>query len=180
MTRRGCLHLRPVQNFLLPLIHLGDPRVRRVVADHLVPHLQWWLDPHNVLEGIPLSDFHPNVDVFTDASGVGWVRIFIHSFIGYLYCAHIQAPDGMYFSAAIQRSARPHGPYICFSCTHSQLGELGHLVTVPCPSILHVTVPVIGCISSGHLTTVSWDPLSAQGCVPHTRGSDNTDSPQHG
>ena len=71
-TTRGRLHLRPVQVFLLPLIHQGDARARRVVAEHLIPHLTWWLSPQNVLEGIPLSNFSPDVDVFTDASKEGW------------------------------------------------------------------------------------------------------------
>ena len=45
--------------------------------------------------------------------------------------------------------------------THSQLGELGHLVTVFCPRILHVTVPATRCMHvfvcplSGHLPTDS-------------------------
>lgn len=71
-TRRGRLQLRPVQVFLLPLILRGDPNARRAIANHLVPHLRWWLNPQNVLEGIPLSDFHPSVDIFTDASKEGW------------------------------------------------------------------------------------------------------------
>ena len=31
--------------------------------------------------------------------------------------------------------------------THSQLGELGHIVTVACPSLLHVTVPATRCMN---------------------------------
>ena len=89
----------------------------------------------------------------------------------------------MYFSAAI--SAHRATTWVhtsAFPGTHSQLGELGHIVTVLCPSILHVTVPVTGCMHvfmlppSGHLPTDSWVLLSAQGCVLHTRGSDNTDT----
>ena len=67
------------------------------------------------------------------------------------------------------------------SGTQSRLGELGHKVTVICPTILHVTVPVTRCMHvfvwppSGQLPTDSWVLLSAQGCILYTGGSDNTD-----
>jgi len=71
-TRRGRLHLRPVQRFLLPLIHQGIPWVRRFLDVHLVPHLEWWCEKSNVLEGVPLRDFKAEVEIFTDASKQGW------------------------------------------------------------------------------------------------------------
>ena len=71
-TRRGRLHLRPVQRFLLPLIYQGIQWVRRSLDTHLIPHLEWWCNRENVLEGIPLRDFKPEVEMFSDASKLGW------------------------------------------------------------------------------------------------------------
>ncbi|XP_048240303.1 uncharacterized protein LOC124116370 [Haliotis rufescens] len=72
LTKRGQLHLRPIQCFLKPFLQDDDCQVLISLPNHLHPHLKWWLTPSNVCEGVSLQPFSPTLHLFVDASTVGW------------------------------------------------------------------------------------------------------------
>ena len=69
----GRLHMRPIQwhlkiNWRIPeLLHKMIPITRS-----LHPHLQWWLEESNVIQGQPLHPLQHALQIFTDASKEGW------------------------------------------------------------------------------------------------------------
>ena len=68
----GRLHMRPIQ------WHLNNWRVPESlekvipIPRSLHPHLQWWLEESNVLQGQPLHPIKHALQIFTDASKEGW------------------------------------------------------------------------------------------------------------
>ena len=71
-TSRGRLQLRPIQRFLYPLMVKQDMSARIAIPQTLRAHLEWWTVEINVLAGIPIQDFHPQTELVTDASRMGW------------------------------------------------------------------------------------------------------------
>ncbi|XP_046365623.2 uncharacterized protein LOC124141636 [Haliotis rufescens] len=69
LTKRGQLHLRPIQCFLKPFLQDDDCRVLISLPNHLHPHLKWWLSPSNVCEGVSLQPFSPTLHLFVDGWG---------------------------------------------------------------------------------------------------------------
>ena len=69
----GRLQMRPIQWHLKR--HWRVPEVLEKiipVPQSLHPHLDWWLDEHNVLGGQPLHPLQHALQLFTDASNEGW------------------------------------------------------------------------------------------------------------
>ena len=69
----GRLHMRPIQwhpknNWRVP------ESLEKVIPipRSLHPHLEWWLDKSNVLQGQPLHPLKHALQIFTDASKEGW------------------------------------------------------------------------------------------------------------
>ena len=72
LTLRGRLMLRPLQLFLIPHIQAEDLRHRFRLPRHLRSYLQWWSVEENVCQGIDLTPFNPDRQLFVDASLQGW------------------------------------------------------------------------------------------------------------
>ena len=66
----GRLHMRPIQWHLKN--NLRIPESLEKVIPSLHPHLQWWLEEDNVLQGQPLHPVKHALQIFTDASKEGW------------------------------------------------------------------------------------------------------------
>ncbi len=67
----GRIHLRDLQiqmNQYLP----GQPHTKVKVTPTCRSALQWWLDPHNVMQGVPLVPPPPTQTVHSDSSLIGW------------------------------------------------------------------------------------------------------------
>ena len=67
------LHMRPIQWHLKRHWHVPES-LKKVVPlpQSLHPHLDWWLLESNVLWGQPLHPLQHALQIFTDASNVGW------------------------------------------------------------------------------------------------------------
>ena len=68
------LRLRPIQLYLLALWRPSRQPLTYIirVRPMLRVHLWWWLDPENLLKGVPLQAPQPTQFLFTDASTSGW------------------------------------------------------------------------------------------------------------
>ena len=69
----GRLHMRPIQwhlknNWRVP----ESPEKVIPIPRSLHPHLQWWLEESNVLQGQPLDPIKHALQIYTDASKEGW------------------------------------------------------------------------------------------------------------
>ncbi|XP_071081484.1 uncharacterized protein [Haliotis cracherodii] len=70
LTRRGRLQLRLLQRLLYP--HLEFPNLLVPLPAQLRCHLEWWLQPSNVCEGVFMSEPPFILHLFVDASLEGW------------------------------------------------------------------------------------------------------------
>lgn len=77
------LHMRPIQ---LHLLHWWRPASRELemeipTSQHLVTHLNWWLQPANMQKGRLLQPFQANITIATDASTQGWGGVMNNQFV---------------------------------------------------------------------------------------------------
>ena len=69
----GLLHMRPIQWHLKNNWRVPESLEKIIsLPRSLHPHLQWWLDESNVLQGQPLHPVEHALQIFTDASKEGW------------------------------------------------------------------------------------------------------------
>ena len=69
----GRLHMRPLQWLLKNNWRVPESLEKIIPLPRtLHPHLQWWLDEDNVLQGQPLHPVRHTLQIFTDASKEGW------------------------------------------------------------------------------------------------------------
>ena len=69
----GRLHMRPIQWHLKNSWRIPESLEKVIpIPISLHPHLQWWLEEHNVLTGQPLHPIKHAIQIFTDASKEGW------------------------------------------------------------------------------------------------------------
>ena len=69
----GRLHMRPIQWHLKNNWRVPEVLEKVIpVSRSLHPHLEWWLDERNVLQGQPLHPLKHALQIFTDASKEGW------------------------------------------------------------------------------------------------------------
>ena len=69
----GRLHMRPIQWHLKNNWRVPESLEKIIPLPRaLHPHLQWWLDEDNVLQGQPLHPVRHALQIFTDASKEGW------------------------------------------------------------------------------------------------------------
>ena len=69
----GRLHMRPIQWHLKRHWHVPESLEKVIpLPQSLHPHLDWWLLESNVLRGQSLHPLQHALQIFTDASNVGW------------------------------------------------------------------------------------------------------------
>ena len=69
----GRLHRRPIQWHLKNHWRIPESLEKVIpIPSSLHPHLQWWLQVHNVVTGQPLHPIKHALQIFTDASKEGW------------------------------------------------------------------------------------------------------------
>ena len=69
----GRLHMRPIQWDLKNNWRVPESLNKVIpIPRSLHPHLQWWLEDRNVLQGQPLHPLQHALQIFTDASKEGW------------------------------------------------------------------------------------------------------------
>ena len=69
----GRLHMRPIQWHLKNNWRVPESLEKIIpLPRSLHPHLQWWLEEDNVLQGQPLHPVRHALQIFTDASKEGW------------------------------------------------------------------------------------------------------------
>ena len=69
----GRLHMRPIQWHLKNNWRVPESLEKVIpLPESLHPHLQWWLEESNVLQGQPLHPIKHALQIFTDASKEGW------------------------------------------------------------------------------------------------------------
>ena len=69
----GRLHMRPIQWHLKNNWRVPESLEKVIpIPRTLHPHLQWWLEESNVLQGQPLHPIQHALQIFTDASKEGW------------------------------------------------------------------------------------------------------------
>ena len=69
----GRLHMKPLQWHLKNNWRVPESLEKIIpLPRSLHPHLQWWLDEDNVLQGQPLHPVRHALQIFTDASKEGW------------------------------------------------------------------------------------------------------------
>ena len=69
----GRLHMRPIQWHLKNHWRVPESLEKIIpLPRSLHPHLQWWLEEDNVLQGQPLHPIKHALQIFTDASKEGW------------------------------------------------------------------------------------------------------------
>ena len=69
----GRLHMRPIQWHLKNNWRVPEALEKIIpVPRSLHPHLEWWLDESNLLQGQPLHPLKHALQIFTDASKEGW------------------------------------------------------------------------------------------------------------
>ena len=73
MVPEGHLHMRPFQWHLKEIWTFPQSLDKLLPwSDSIMAHLDWWQNPQNVLKGADLHPQEHNVQVFKDASNVGW------------------------------------------------------------------------------------------------------------
>jgi hypothetical protein len=74
LVPQGLLHMRPLQLSLRGLWNQFRQSQQVLVPIHpdMIPCLRWWLDPTNVMVGVPIQYPPPQIEIFTDASLFGW------------------------------------------------------------------------------------------------------------
>ena len=73
LVPEGRLHMRPFQWHLKENWTFPQSLDKLLPwSDSIIAHLNWWQNPQNVLKGADLHPQEHNVQVFTDASNVGW------------------------------------------------------------------------------------------------------------
>ena len=73
MVPEGCLHMRLFQWHLKENWTFPQSLDKLLPwSDSIIAHLDWWQNAQNVLKGADLHPQEHNVQVFTDASNVGW------------------------------------------------------------------------------------------------------------
>ena len=69
----GWLHMRPIQWHLKNNWRVPESLEKVIpIPTSLHPHLEWWLEEDNVLQGQPLHPLKHALQIFTDASKEGW------------------------------------------------------------------------------------------------------------
>ena len=69
----GRLHMRPIQWHLKNSWRVPESLEKIIpLPRSLHPHLRWWLEENNVLQGQPLHPMKHALQIFTDASKEGW------------------------------------------------------------------------------------------------------------
>ena len=69
----GRLHMRPIQWHLKNNWRVPESLEKFIpVPRSLHPHLKWWLEESNILQGQPLHPLKHALQIFTDASKEGW------------------------------------------------------------------------------------------------------------
>ena len=69
----GRLHMRPIQWHLKNNCRVPESLEKIIpLPRSLQPHLRWWLEESNVLQGQPLHPIKYALQIFTDASKEGW------------------------------------------------------------------------------------------------------------
>ena len=69
----GRLHMRPIQWHLKNNWRVPESLEKIIpLPRSLHPHLQWWLEESNVLQGQPLHPIKHALQIFTDSSKEGW------------------------------------------------------------------------------------------------------------
>ena len=69
----GRLHMRPIQWHLKNNWRVPESLEKIIpLPRSLHPHLRWWLEENNVLQGQPLHPMKHALQIFTDASKEGW------------------------------------------------------------------------------------------------------------
>ena len=69
----GRLHMRPIQWHLKVNWRIPESLQKMIsIPRSLHPHVQWWLEESNVLQGQPLHPLQHALQIFTDASKEGW------------------------------------------------------------------------------------------------------------
>ena len=69
----GRLHMRPIQWHLKNNLRVPESLEKVIPIPSLLhPHLKWWLQEDNVLQGQPLHPLKHALQIFTDASIEGW------------------------------------------------------------------------------------------------------------
>ena len=69
----GRLHMRPIQWHLKNNWRVPESLEKVIpLPRSLHPHLKWWLEENNVLQGQPLHSIKHALQIFTDASKEGW------------------------------------------------------------------------------------------------------------
>ena len=69
----GRLHMRPIQWHLKNNWRVPESLEKLIpLPKSLHPHLKWWLEESNVLQGQPLHPIKHALQIFTDASKEGW------------------------------------------------------------------------------------------------------------
>ena len=67
------LHMRPIQWHLKNNWRVTESLEKEIPVPRLLhPHLKWWLEEHNVLQGQPLHPLNHALQIFTDASKKEW------------------------------------------------------------------------------------------------------------
>ena len=74
LTRRGRLHMRPLQFALHDFWNqLRDPPLQPIpITPEVRSALEWWSHQPNLTSGVPLHQPPPQLQLFTDASTEGW------------------------------------------------------------------------------------------------------------
>ena len=69
----GRLHMRPIQWHLKNNWRVPESLEKVIpIPSSLHPHLRWWLEESNILQGQPLHPLKHALQIFTDASKEGW------------------------------------------------------------------------------------------------------------
>ena len=73
MVPEGRLHMRPFRWHLKENWTFPQSLDKLLPwSDSIITHLDWWQNPQNVLKGADLHPQEHNIQVFADASNVGW------------------------------------------------------------------------------------------------------------
>ena len=69
----GRLHTRPLHTILSAQMSMTSPPEPIVkFSDLFIPHLEWWLEPMNIMAGVHIGVIHPQVIISSDSSSLHW------------------------------------------------------------------------------------------------------------